>query len=63
MTISPCIAWVRELEINLWWAQVTENPDDSKIIVFNRGMAKGFSTVIPVGGQEHPISGVGAKLL
>jgi hypothetical protein len=31
--------------------------------VFNRGTEKGFNGSIPVGGQQHPNSGVGARLL
>jgi len=31
--------------------------------VFKRGIAKGLIGSIPVGGHEHPISGVGANLL
>jgi hypothetical protein len=38
-------------------------PEASKTPVFSRGMAKGLIGSIPVGGHEHPISGVGARLL
>ena len=31
--------------------------------MFNRGTENGFKGQIPVGGHEHPISGVGASLL
>lgn len=30
--------------------------------MFSRGIANGLRTLIPVGGQEHPSSGVGANL-
>lgn len=30
--------------------------------VLRRGTEKGFNGVIPMGGQVHPISGVGARL-
>lgn len=38
-------------------------PEASSTAVFNKGIAKGFKGSIPVGGQQHPISGVGASLL
>lgn len=31
--------------------------------MFRRGTLNGFSGVIPMGGQQHPSSGVGARLL
>jgi len=37
-------------------------PLDNKIIVFNKGIAKGSKGVIPIGGHELPNSIVGAKL-
>ena len=52
---TPCISE--------WCAQVTVTPEASKTAVFNKGMAKGFKGSIPTGGQQHPISGVGARLL
>jgi hypothetical protein len=30
-------------------------PEDTKIIVFNKGNKKGFKGVIPAGGQTQPI--------
>ena len=38
-------------------------PDANKTAVFNRGTLKGFRGQMPVGGQEHPSSRVGASLL
>jgi len=38
-------------------------PDARRTAVFSRGMEKGLIGLIPVGGQVHPISGVGARLL
>lgn len=38
-------------------------PDASSTAVLRSGIAKGLIGVIPVGGQVHPKSGVGAKLL
>ena len=38
-------------------------PDASRTAVFSRGTLKGFSGEIPVGGQQHPSSGVGERLL
>jgi hypothetical protein len=36
-------------------------PEESKINVFNKGIAFGSNTSIPFGGQTFPISIVGAK--
>lgn len=54
---------VRDLFITLWCAQVTVTPDAKRIAVLRSGMEKGLIGSIPVGGQVHPISGVGASLL
>jgi len=42
---------------------VTVTPDASSTAVFSRGTLNGFRGVIPVGGQAHPSSGVGERLL
>lgn len=47
--------------MSLWWAQVTVTPDARRTAVFKRGTLNGFSGLIPVGGQQHPISGDGAR--
>jgi len=57
------IASIRCPSINLWWAHVTVTPLARRTAVFKRGMANGFKGSIPVGGQEQPNSGVGARLL
>ena len=46
----------------LWWAQVTETPEERRIAVFSKGTENGLIIKIPVGGQAQPISGDGAKL-
>jgi len=46
-----------------WWDYVTVNPDDSKIIVFSKGTLRGLMVLMPVGGQEQPISTEGESLL
>ena len=46
----------------LWCAHVTVTPEDRRTAVFNRGTPKGSRVVIPVGGQQPPISGEGARL-
>jgi len=38
-------------------------PDARSTAVFRRGTANGLRGWMPVGGQEHPSSGVGARLL
>lgn len=45
----------------LWWAQVIDTPEASRIKVFNSGTSSGFSGRMPV-GQQPPSSGVGARL-
>jgi hypothetical protein len=57
------MAFDRFPSINLWWAQVTVTPDASRTAVLRRGTLKGFKGLIPIGGQQHPISGVGDRLL
>lgn len=49
--------------INEWCAYVTVAPDESKIIVFNKGISNGFNGSIPAGGQCAPNSTVGASAL
>ena len=61
--VRAWIASVRWPSINLWWAHVTVTPLAKSTAVFSRGIAKGFKGSIPVGGHEHPNSGVGASLL
>lgn len=38
-------------------------PEHNRIIVFNRGICIGLNVVIPIGGQNIPISIVGDNLL
>ena len=38
-----------------WLAQVTEQPDKSKSIVFRSGTSHGLNAIIPCGGQTLPI--------
>jgi hypothetical protein len=59
---SPFIVCVWLFSINLWWAHVTEIPEDKRIIVFNSGIWKGLKGIMFFGGQVIPISMVGAKL-
>jgi len=42
---------------------VTLTPDDSKIIVFNRGTPNALKTLMPVGGHNVPTSTFGDSLL
>ena len=46
----------------LWWAQVTVTPEASRTAVLRRGTSNGSRVVMPVGGQQPPSSGVGARL-
>jgi len=45
-----------------WWAQVTLTPEETKIIVFNRGTPNGLKGATPKGGQSPPNSTLGASL-
>lgn len=54
---------IRFCSNNLWWAHVTVTPDASNTAVLSKGTLNGFKGVIPVGGQAHPNSGVGERLL
>ena len=42
---------------------MTDTPDDNKIKVFNRGILKGLNGLMPIGGQNSPISMFGERLL
>lgn len=42
---------------------MTLTPEASRTAVFSRGTENGFKGETPVGGQEHPSSSVGARLL
>jgi hypothetical protein len=44
------------------WLQVTVNPERRRIKVFNKGIFKGFKTLIPRGGQTEPKTTLGDKL-
>lgn len=57
------VVWEWLFSIKLWWAHVTETPDDNKIIVFNRGIWNGLKGVMPIGGQVIPNSILGDRLL
>lgn len=48
--------------IRLWWAQVIETPEARRTEVLSRGTSSGFRGMMPVGGQQPPSSGVGARL-
>ena len=60
---SPWIAWVWFDSMIAWCDQVTVAPEAKRIAVFNRGIWNGLNGTIPVGGQQLPISTVGANLL
>lgn len=57
------MALVRFPSISLWWAHVTVTPEASKTEVLSSGTLNGLIGVMPMGGQQHPSSGVGASLL
>ena len=59
---SDWFACFRLPSIMLWWAQVTVTPDARSTAVLRRGTSKGSSGVMPEGGQQPPMSGVGLRL-
>ena len=59
---KPMIAFLLSPAKIAWCAKVTVAPDDSKIMVFNKGVAKGSKISIPSGGQTPPISATGVIL-
>jgi len=60
---SPWIAWVWFDSMIAWWDHVAVAPEANKIAVLSRGTWNGLNVKIPVGGQQFPISTVGANLL
>ena len=46
----------------LWWAQVTDAPEERRIIEFNSGIPIGLNGWIPFGGHIDPNSIVGLIL-
>ena len=46
-----------------WCDQVREAPEESKIAVLSKGTPQGWIGVMPVGGQDIPISAVGERAL
>lgn len=57
-----CSIWFRLPSIRLWWAQVIETPEANRTEVLSSGTSRGLSGLMPVGGQQPPSSGVGARL-
>lgn len=62
MRVRAWIACFRSPSTMLWCAQVTVTPEARRTAVFSRGTSKGSRVVMPVGGQQPPSSGVGARL-
>lgn len=63
MTVSARIESSRSPSIKVWWAQVTATPEARSTAVFSKGIENGFKGSIPIGGQQQPSSGLGARLL
>lgn len=58
----PFLVCLWLFSIKLWWAHVTETPDESRMIVFKSGIWKGLNAEIFLGGHSIPISIEGASL-
>jgi len=56
-------AWEWLASIRLWCAQVTDTPEERRIMVFKRGTSKGLNGWMLAGGHQIPSSRVGDKLL
>lgn len=54
------LKFLKLLFIIQWWHQVIENPEDNKIIEFNKGISYGLKVMIFIGGHIWPISIFGA---
>ena len=63
VSVRLWIASVWCLSVSLWWAHVTVTPEARSRAVFKRGAQNVGIVEMPVGGQQQPISGVGASLL
>lgn len=59
---NPFLAWEWLFSMILWWAHVTDTPDDRRIIVLSKGIWKGLNAEMFFGGQSIPISIEGASL-
>lgn len=59
---SACSMCFRCPSIKLWWAHVIDTPEARRTDVFSKGTSRGLRGLIPVGGQQPPSSGVGARL-
>lgn len=44
-----------------WWVHVTETPEETKRMVFKKGMPLGSKGEIPTGGHTPPSSTAGAS--
>lgn len=62
MIAKACCIFLRLPSIKLWWAQVIETPEARRTEVLSKGTSRGLRGLIPVGGQQPPSSGVGARL-
>jgi hypothetical protein len=63
VSASALMVLSRFLSIRLWCAHVTVTPEANSTAVFRRGTLNGFRGLMPDGGQQHPSSGVGERLL
>lgn len=62
MSAKEWRACFRSPSMMLWWVQVTVTPEARRTAVLSKGTSNGSRVVMPVGGQQPPSSGVGARL-
>jgi len=60
--INLILALVCWLDNTLWCLHVTDTPEARRTILFSNGTPIGLNAAIPMGGQDEPTSGDGAKL-
>ena len=63
VNIRDLLAWEWFPIIIAWWDQVTEAPEESRIILLRSGTPNGLKTERPKGGQTLPNSTLGLNLL
>lgn len=61
--ISDFLAFLNFFVSISWWDHVILTPDDSKMMVFNKGILIGLNGIIDCGGHDWPSSIVGEILL
>src|SRR5262245_59722945 len=59
--VRPWISWVRLPSRSAWCAQVSVQPEVSRIRVLSSGSDSGSKVTLPCGGHTPPIASLGAS--